>query len=66
MTSGFHSHYCPRCREQKDCAQTTHCRKAATATCADCVYDVVHAAKHRSESVKQELSGKGEQEESSL
>jgi hypothetical protein len=39
MTSGFHSHYCPRCKEQKDCAQITHCRKLETALCADCVYD---------------------------
>jgi hypothetical protein len=39
MTSGFHSHYCPRCKAQKDCAKITHCRKEETALCADCVYE---------------------------
>jgi hypothetical protein len=39
MISGFHSHYCPRCQEQKDCSQITHCQKTPTALCADCVYD---------------------------
>lgn len=39
MTNGFHSHYCPRCKADKDCAQITHCRREPTALCADCVYD---------------------------
>lgn len=39
MPNGFHSHYCPRHKEQKDCAQITHCRRDDTALCADCVYD---------------------------
>lgn len=39
MPNGFHSHYCSRCKEEKDCAQITHCRKSPTALCADCIYD---------------------------
>jgi len=54
MTNGFHSHYCPRCKEQKDCAQITHCKKAPTALCADCVYEAVIVAKERAESRKAE------------
>lgn len=39
MPNGFHSHFCPRCNADKDCAQVTHCRKPETALCADCFYD---------------------------
>jgi len=41
MPNGFHSHYCPRCEKEKDCAQITHCRREPTSLCADCVYDDV-------------------------
>lgn len=39
MTNGFHSHYCPRCKADKECAQITHCRREPTSLCADCFYE---------------------------
>lgn len=39
MPNGFHSHYCPTCKANKECALITHCRRGPQADCADCVYD---------------------------
>lgn len=48
MTSGFHSHYCPRCKKQKVCVFITHCQKDPTVLCADCAYDdYVEECKYR-------------------
>lgn len=39
MKNGFHSHYCPRCQKDKECAKVTHCRKPDPSLCADCAYE---------------------------
>lgn len=39
MINGFHSHYCPRCKVDKECSLVTHCRREPTALCADCAFD---------------------------
>ena len=44
MTSGFHSHYCPACKVQKDCVQITHCHRGSIAKCVDCIWDEMQEA----------------------
>lgn len=39
MPNGFHSHYCPTCKQDVECLQITHCRRGPQAKCADCFYD---------------------------
>jgi len=36
MISGKHAHFCPTCKENKECAQITHCCRAAVAVCDNC------------------------------
>lgn len=57
MINGFHSHYCLRCKADKDCAQVTHCRRGPTALCADCFYD-----DYRKQQAESEVHPQQEQE----
>lgn len=36
MKSGFHTHYCPKCKRGKICYQITHCERPDESICLDC------------------------------
>jgi len=37
MISGDHSHFCPDCKQSKQCAIITHCKRPAIEVCDDCL-----------------------------
>jgi len=39
MKSGPHTHFCPKCKQHKECPILTHCRRAHDSVCMDCEYD---------------------------
>lgn len=36
--SGPHTHFCPKCKQHKECPILTHCRRARDSVCMDCEY----------------------------
>ena len=37
MQSGYHKHYCPKCKTEYLCQLITHCRQGFEWTCAGCM-----------------------------
>ncbi len=42
MTSGYHSHFCPKCDKRYECTQITHCQRPDTALCPEHVNEEVN------------------------